>query len=723
MAARRYKSFLYNWFWEIGRSPFRILEFMQFLLLGWLLLSLLWGLGGFLAYGESMVGVSKLLLALAATHALGIAFENHRPTLSWELLLPVPFLLYAWAHYQFLSPAPWASAPMLAVYIQAYAIYFIVYNSIHGHRSIKWAIGMYQLVVTVALLAGFFQFYLFPNWMPVADRARNPEYAHGAAGFLQDPTNLGAILLAFLPFFAILTSKHLRSGPSWILQGFLSIAMVVGVLLTTHRSGLLILLAVLLALPFFLTGDWRRRRKLWFYGALVIGIAGVGIWFGTDALRERIGYFLSAPMDDLPGISRQVAISQFLGHPLLGQGLGTYSLSWGAHLPHAVAGSCLYAFSWIAGLLAETGLTGLVLAGVPVLLLGFHAFRCWRPIPFLKLSRNDLESLQRLPRKHRRRRRVERRRGRMPYQKAVLGATLLGLAALLLYAGWDYILQLPLGIFLFASLLAIMAASCGELQRREETRKLWIATACLPVLLAFWAAVFGAPRFYADHLTYTAREHLEHLLEDTNLIFLDPGALCQVEEHFRGAIDLVPEHGAAWTGLASARLAYLYADLDSADEVARAALESAERAVELAPLSWLAHFNLARVRILLGGDGGTVARLLDRAAELAPYRPEPVGLKGSLLLLEDPRSGQGMALLEASLELDPGYGPSVRALQRNRFQLGGPSGNGSAMQQEVVTRAILAEQFRPEPDSRELIRGAGLPVIVDYIPQLPEQGE
>ena len=717
MAPRNHPNLFYSFLWEIGHSPHRILQSLQFILLGVFLLLTLVGYGGFLAYGDSMLGVSKILLILFALHAFVTVVGRDRPGLEWELILPIPFLVFAWAHYQFISPAPWASGLYLAVLVQAYAVYFMVFNSIHPIRSGRWVLNMCLIVAAIALLAGFFNFYMFPEWMPVGERLRNPAYQHGAAGFLQDPSNLGALLIGFFPFFTILAAKHLRTGPIWILHGFFAFVVLVGLFLSVNLAGLAVTGAVLLVLPFFLTDSNRRRRKLWFYGILILVALGGSTWFGTDALRERILFFLNGDPDTLGSASRAVAMAQFLDSPVAGQGLGTFHLYWHAHLTAPVSGTAYYAVSALHGLLAETGLIGFLLAVAPVALLLYLGFRDWIKIPFLQLNRDDSHRVGRLSRRHRRR--SERQRGRMPYQKAVLAGSGLGLTALIAYCGWDYFLQLPFGLFVFACLAAILAAFRRDLQRPAAQGKYWMATACIPFVLALWVAVFGLPRFYAEYLNYTGSEHLHHLQEQPDLIFSDPGSLSSVEASFRGGLELVPGHGEAWINLGTTRLLHLNVGLDSPREVAETALPILESAVEFAPMSWLARYNLVRTRLILGEPPLAVEPMLDEAIGLAPFRPEPMALKGCLRLLAEPGSPEAIGYLEKALAIAPDYEPAARAFRRSQFRQDGSGDTPEAL----MTAPVLAQQFTPMPPHRERVLGAGLPEIIDFVPELPEPGE
>jgi tetratricopeptide (TPR) repeat protein len=718
MRSRRYKNRLYRFLHNLGESPIELLEALQFLVLGWVLFRVLVGFGGFLAYAEPMLEASAGLLVLAALHALVVAFRKDKPGPGWELLLPLPFILYAWAHYQGLSAAPWQAGLLLTVFVQAYALYFLVFNSIHGSRSGLWVLSMCQLVVVIALLTAFFQFYQFPEWMVTMERERHPAYLDGAAGLLLDPLSLGALLLLFWPVSVIIVGLPRFSGPVRMLNGFYILAMLVGILLSAHRPGILMLLFVMLLLPLFLSRQWEMRWKFWRYGFIAMLVALPAFWFATDVLRQRLMRLWDSPQDLLGEAGLSAARGLFADSPLFGQGLGSFGLLWESYRPQGVEGTSLYPVSSYADILAETGLVGLACLALPVALLLLRGLMAWKRLPYLALNKDVKERMDRFPRGHPSRARFERSHGRAPTAKIVLGSLLLGLMAFFGYIGWDYSYKLPLHLFLIACLLAVLAAFSRRGPAGAPGRVVGLATGVVPLLLAAWAVAFGVPRFYSQYLVFTTDEQLDYLLDNPDRIFLDPGALTAVLQGYEGAARLNPDHAGAWNGTGRTLLARLYADLWSPAELATEAAPAFERALELAPQSWLAHYEMARTLAILGAGEARIEGHLRQAMELAPYRTEPPALLGSLILLRDVRSAEGRALVEAALALDPGYQPVQNTMRRIELSLRqARTGEQAGQVEGVFSESLLAEQFEVVGNPRERVMGAGaMPRQVDVIP-------
>jgi len=707
MISRRHKSRLYRFLHKLGKSPLEVLESLQFLILGWVLFDTLAGFGGFLAYGEPMIGVSTGVFLLAAMHALVIAFREERFGIDWEVLLPLPLILYAYLHYHFLSPAPWEAAPFLVAGVQAYVIYMVVLNSVRGSRTAVWALAVCQTVAVIAMLTAFFQFYQFPDWMVTLERERNPAYLYGAAGLLLDPVNLAALLMIFLPASAFIVALRRYSGPIRMFNGFLVFAIAITIFLSTHLPGLFVLVAVILLLPLWVTGYSAFRKKLYTRGALVFLVMIPLFWFATDALRLRLLWFFETTTSPLERASQSIAWERFLESPLFGMGLGGYAFQWERIRPEGLEGTSLYPASAYLDLLSELGLVGLLCLLVPLLVLLVRGFKTWRKLPFLNVNKDTRDQMNRFPRGHPSRQRLERRRGKAPSGKIFLGSIILGVAALMVHVGWDHSLRLPIIQFTLAVLLAVLAVYARRRPRKRVQGLYGLVTGLIPLLLATWAITFGVPRFYAQYLVYTTNEELAYLLEDPDRIFIDPGVLSPVLAKFQGATRLDPGHGGAWIGEGRTSIGRLYADLWPMDELAGEAVPALEEALKVAPKSWLAHFEMARARAILGE--GEVARAhLGEAIKLAPFRPEPAALLGSLLLLENPDSEEGRDLINRSLELAPGYEAARNTLRRLDLSGQTARGQGERLTQSIFTMSLLAQQFDLIESGPERVLGAGI---------------
>ena len=720
MASRRFKNPIYSVLFFISESPQSVLKYIQYALIFWFLLSVMAGAGGFIPLGEGVLGPGLTLFVLAMVHALVTVFRDERPGVRWELLLPLPFIVYLWVQFRFLSPLPWEAAKLLTIVVQAYAFFIILFNTLCGIRSMRWITSLVQAVVWIGLIVALVQFHLFPEWFPgVEGRLRDPALSHGMAGFLQDSQGMAALLLATLPLSLILTVKYLKSGPNAILQAGMSVAAAVGILLSSHRPGLLILLFTLILVPLLANPFRRVRVKVFKIAIPAILLALAGMWFGTGELRDRFMLYLDGPVAPLAPHSQAVAVDAFMEAPLFGHGFGTFDQIWEHNLPAGVTASVEFPYSFYLGLLAESGLAGLLLFLLPVAVCGMAGVLAWRRIPYLKMDPDTAQRLERLPRDHPARLRVEREKGRLPTQKAYLGGILLGLLALSLYMAWDYSYMLPIVLLIAVSLAAILLGLARGFAFRPASPAVALTTGLLPLLLVGWSLPFGMDRIASGKFALVAQEQLDALQAEPDLIFLDPGSLSLVVGTFQNALKLDPLNGEAWSGLAATQLAQLHANLLAAPVVAREAEPAAVQAVELDSGNWVSHYSLARVLLLLGKDPDGALHHLERALELAPRRPEPAGLLGSLLLLDEPASQRGRQLLQQALDINPDYAPVVNARRRQIAHERAESGSSDVL----VNRDLLAEQFYLLPSRAPAIHPAGLPDLEDFLPVLPTREE
>lgn len=690
--------------WSIGHTPLRFVEFIQFGLLSWVLIEALMGFGGYLAYGEPMVGVSKSLLLLSGIHAFVLLFRGHRPGIDWILLVPVPFLAYAWVHFRFITPTPWEGGAFFAVYLQAYVLFLIVYNTVHSPRSAKWMLALLQIPVLVGLLVAYLHFYVFPDWVQSPDRIMNPDFRHGISGFLHDPTNLGFFLVGILPLCLVFIVKHFRQGPSWIYYSGLSVCLIFSILMSANPWGLLAMTLMMLGVPFFMSAEWRKRLKAWKLMAILFPVGVFLSWFVLAAIRDRLLYLLHGSGDSVGATSREIAWKIFVENPFIGKGLGSFGSVWDQYAPAATAGVSRYAVGSLSDLLAEMGLVGLILFLLVAVSLTIVVFRAWRDTPYIRLNKEVAGRLKNFPPKHPLHKRLLREKGKMPTRKAVLGGLFLGSFGMLLYTLFDYVLKLPVGMF-FTACLAGAAAAFARGYRGETVKgRWWIVPVLVPVLLSLWAAYVGGPRFYANYLTMVGSEELSPLLADPDRIFQDQGDLHHAIAMLEQAVDLLPGHGEALTTLGTAKLAVLIARLESPETIGENAMPVLEQAVEVSPDSWEAHFNMARGLMLTSGSAEQVEDHLRKATLLAPGRMEPAAALGSFLLMGNPRSKEGRELLQGAVEGDVVYAPARDILRR----LGSAGSARELSARTILSSVALAEQFQVLPDLPNRINGAGI---------------
>lgn len=698
MSKARGGSLFYRLVWSIGNNPLRILEVLQYLLLGWVIIQSLVGFGGFPAYGLPMIGVSKSLIALGLVHIVVMLLRPKSPSFHWILIVPLPFLAYCLFHWLYLSPFRWNAAPGFLVGLQAYGIYLITFNSVYSMRTARWMLILLQFPVLLAVIVAFLRHYVFPDWIQDGSRISDPDYAHGAGGFFQDPANLASLLLLLLPLMLIFIAKYRSNGPVRLYAITMIAILLMGLAMSSNALGMSLVPVMLVVVPFMISDKWRIRKTFWKWSAVIVP-SGVFLMYLLMGLAfDRVREVLLIHQDTIGEASRTAAISAFREGPLTGVGLGGFSLSWDRFTPLADSAS-RHAVGSYHEVLAETGLVGTLLFGISALVFLSWVLREWSAIPFVRVDQDLAHRLKSIPENHPLHRRLRREKGRMSTRKAVIGGLWLGVCSVLLYSIRDFGLKLPVIIFYLSLTGGLLAAFCRGFENQNKGR-MRVISASLPLILVTVAGAAAARFHYANHIVFNAAEKLALLQADTEQVFHSQRELNAVIAELELATGLVPTHGEAMTLLGTAELLQLSAERDPPEIVAERALETIEQAIDLYPQSWESHFNAAVANYLTGSENAAREHLL-KSIELAPLRVEPRALQGSLLLLRDPNSFEAREVLESILEKDPDYSV-IRSLLRSSGMQGENQG------QRMRTVSSLTRQFHVMPPAPNRVNAAGL---------------
>lgn len=705
MKKKHGRSFLANWFWHILQSPAKVVELVFFLLLTTTLAYGFVNFAGFLPYAPKHALFSLLMIGVAAVQGLLVYFRKDSIRFQLASLLPIPFLGYLFVHSFWISPVPWVTELYVMVFLQAYGFYVIVLNALNrGSGRMQMLIIVYIAYFLMVLVACF-QFYLFPDWSPLAQRLRAEQFAHGAAGWFSDPQNLGALVLVLLPSAYLILLMRRFAGPVRIFCGFISFFGFVLYFLSSHLFGLLILMTLILVVPFFATGERYARMRMLRWQFLFILIFLPLFWFGTDALRERMEYYLTYQADTLSQTSRGVAYSAFLGAPVFGNGLGSFSSFWDSMTPGVVGGESLYAVSAYAGWLAELGIVGLILLLLPAVWIWGNAYRKWRNTAFIKVDPDVESRLRKLSPRRRARERARLSKGRVPGTKVVLGGLLLGLAAMSLYIVVDYSIHLPAVMFFLAFIFATLVNFSSPGVKLHVGERYRFTMAMLPLILFTWAYGFGVRSIEAQWRVTEAGERLAMLESQSGRIFHDPALVYEAEFLLEQALELSPENGEAWLLLGQTRFLRLSMEIYDVVDIANLALSDLLIAKELFPQDWRVHFNLSRALALRGDPIGEILPHLERARQMAPFRAEPLAFLTALQSLQPHSDRQQLQInMNQAIALDPDYEPARLFL--SRFAMAGGAGAGS-VNQRILTPALIAEDFHTVMSRPQRIEGAG----------------
>ena len=219
---------------------------------------------------------------------------------------------------------------------------------------------------------------------------------------------------------------------------FLLVLMVVGVIFSRSRMGILVTMFSIVFLA--VLAQLKLRRRVWMLGSFLflVCVLGYGLWIGLnpvlarfDAVRDP-GYL---QMEGRVAIWKD-AIRLIRDYPLTGTGLGTFGIAFRRYQTALVSSLVDHTHNDFLEVASETGLVGVLLLFLPILyLLGKMV------ISFLSDARG--------------------------YRRAVTLGCIGSTVGLLLHGITDFNLQIPANALIFSVILGTgYKAACGE--RREE---------------------------------------------------------------------------------------------------------------------------------------------------------------------------------------------------------------------------------------------------------------
>lgn len=203
----------------------------------------------------------------------------------------------------------------------------------------------------------------------------------------------------------------------------LLVTMVIALVLTHSRMGnsaFFISLLAAGAIGLVLSRRATRSTVVLLASLVVIDLFIVGAYFGTERVVERIGQttMRGEDRDELAGY----ALRMWQDYPVFGSGLGSFAVVFPRYSAEGTVESYTHAHNDYLELLAETGLLGIGLLGVVVLLSLGAALRAQN-------TRGD------------------------PVMRGISFAAIMGIFALMIHSTADFNLQIPANALTFMQLL------------------------------------------------------------------------------------------------------------------------------------------------------------------------------------------------------------------------------------------------------------------------------
>lgn len=573
------------------------------LCLSWIIVVAASALGGVRPEAHALLLPSFAVLLVL--HGIWYAVEDEVPVrLNQAPLFFVPFLGLVGVSAIWLSPVGWRGMQSLVYLMEAFVFLWVLSSNVRTLAHL-WVLLIASVVpLGMGVLIGFYQFFQSPD--KIADGLTeypvilSPEFLGQATGTFADPYSFVLFLLMFLPVFLFIGSVPRLPGIVRVMCHYVALMLLIGLVLTQVFWAYGLLALVLFMVPWFVFRPIGKRLFVGSLAALSVALVALAAFTLRPAIREVVLAAHDAESDGARLVLWPEAFEAGLQSVLLGHGAGSFGWMMEqsevrafARLPESPLNDGLLIFT-------EYGLLGLLLLGLPLIVILWNSYQRWKQEPF----RVRLVLLK----KHK----------LMPPQRFFLSIGLLGSVAFLLGG-------LLSGVLLVPGLLLCGVLFVGVLIKTSFTRKLsfpdrvWMRVVYLLVFVVAGASflLLGGARLRAQAIELEARQAFDELIRMRVHISGNGALLDQVIERYQEGVVLDPTNADLWIGFSAAHTQLFFRNPSLAASIGAEALESAKKAVELSPEYWLGWSQVGIAHALMGENEAAEVAFL-RGLELAP---------------------------------------------------------------------------------------------------------
>ncbi|HTO03047.1 MAG TPA: O-antigen ligase family protein, partial [Opitutus sp.] len=597
-------------------------------------------LGGFRA--ETMVVTSALGGALLAVHFAERAVRRWRsshsgydlPRLHVAGWLPLPFLVYAIANVQGVTPVGWLGWLDWLGWAHMAAIFWVVLNGIRT-RAVRMAL-LFGLVVIgggLVLLASY-QRFVAPDWLMLG-RTQAEQFFERSSGSFGSPNSLAAYLLLLLPAMAALTIRRGATAAQRIAWGYLGVAFGFALALTVSRGAWLALGIVLAWGPLMIVRGSISRKLAYTGGAwLLMGLVAMALYSNVPTVRDRFVQLKTQGGELTRPVMWQAGWSIFRERPLFGSGAGSYGVRFDQHRPESFQLQPRWAHNDYLNTLSDYGIVGCALvfgAWIALVVGGFRGQRA--------AAKHWFEG---------------------PGLTAGLG---MGAAAFALQLAVDFSLKIPALAMAFAAVAGMWVQRSWSSPKSGGSANGGPLTKSLPLLAGIVVAsatvLWVIPLYRGEAKRQNAQSTIARMAPGRS----EPkmAALLSARADCIAATTLSPSNGDAWADRAYVASALAQVDSAGAETWAREAEHAANRALGIS--RDVADFWMRRgVALDLQGRWVEAGAALVEAMRLAPTRAAVWYQQAVHLSLHANEMGRARAAVGFALRLDPGN-PEAHALR------------------------------------------------------------
>ncbi|MDR1010292.1 MAG: O-antigen ligase family protein [Opitutaceae bacterium] len=286
---------------------------------------------------------------------------NHPAANHWVHRCLLPFTACLLINVLFLSPVRWLGIFDLFLWLQTYLVFSIVLDGLQNKAPRRLVLGTISVLAVLALILSAYQLNGHQNWLMLG-RAQASQYIGRASGFFGNPNSLAALYILVIPPVLALTWRRGASGVQRLACGYIALALMLGLVMTISRGGLLALAIALICWPCF-TNVWTWPGRLLTCGAVLVtlALAALALWTTMPSVRARLQTLAHDHGERSRIILWQASLKMTADAPVLGAGAGSFNTIFEKHRPEGFLNNPQWAHNEYLNLLSDQGIAGFAL--------------------------------------------------------------------------------------------------------------------------------------------------------------------------------------------------------------------------------------------------------------------------------------------------------------------------------------------------------------------------
>ena len=529
----------------------------------------IWHLGGY--HPSAQMVSSWMTGGLLVLHGLwGLSRQNDGIRINPLGLVFLPFLIYLYVSYLFLTPVPWLAKRELLMGCQGMVVFWVVLHNLRRKECIWFFLIALVALAFISVFIAYYQYLSQSDWLPMG-RKQVDTYDGRASGTFGIPNSLAALLISIIPLLIVIGITTKKSVNLRILCFYLAIMFCGGIVITGSRGGSIGFICALLVLPYFVTRRVIDRLKFFFAVVIVGVVIFLTVYFYVDSYKQRVDYLVDYRGESSRKILWHASWEIFKKHPLIGSGAASFDHYFEHYRLDSLQLRARYTHNDYLNTLSDYGLLGFILLFCPALYLLWRGWAGWRNLPFLARSRDSKEQAT-------------------PTSKLFLGGLLPGVMAFSIHLFVDFHLKILALLLVVSSFfgLIIKCSSTSDwgLPGKRWVSGLWFGFTLILGLCLGWE---GMKSFKSAERYFVARERLDHYFDNLDSMRLDEAYLNETIRTFEESTKWDPHNAYAWGDLGMATLQTYYINPEHYKSIGQEAEKIIEKALAITDQVWSFH--------------------------------------------------------------------------------------------------------------------------------------